>query len=224
MLPSVKVLVTMIERLTGRPVRMVDASDFPSLKLEYPAPERPAPLSSRPDWGVTLGVMDRGTFGSGAEATTVKAQATATDENGAARDLALSLSLSTRFVAEQRARVREGLSPLADPLLVSFGGTTGSTASGTSFALDLDPHSGLARLTLAADADASQVATATAAARSIISARNLDPQVNIASVVLMASAAFNSVRAAVAPISTPGLDRDRESDERRDTVNLDVTV
>ena len=224
-LPRIKVLVTMVERLTGRPVRMVDASELPSLTLETPRPERPPALSSRPDWGVTLGVMDRGTIGSSAEATTVTARATVTDEGGSSTDVSASIALSSRFVADQRARVRDGVSPLTDPLLISFGSTLSAIGSGSgNFLLDLDPHSGLARLTVAADADRGDLAAATSAARGIIAGRNLDPRVNIANVMVVSSVAMNAGRQAGAVPSNALSTYQPVEPERSEAIQLDVAV
>ena len=217
-----KVLVTMVERLTGRPVRMVDASELPSLTLEAPPPERPPALSSRPDWGVTLGVMDRGTIGSSSTATTVTARASVVDESGAIQDITASIALSSRFVADQRARVRDGVSPLTDPLLISFSSSIGS-ASG-SFMLDLDPHSGLARLTVAADAERAEVAAATSMARGIVSGLNIDPRVNISNVMVVSSVAMNAGRQAGASATGGVTSFQAREPERDEAIQLDVTV
>jgi len=224
-LPRIKVLVTMVERLTGRPVRMVDASELPSLSLETPPPERPPALSSRPDWGVTLGVMDRGTIGSSAEATTVTARATVTDDAGTSQDVSASIALSSRFVADQRARIRDGVSPLTDPLLVSFGSAVSSISSGSgNFRLDLDPHSGLARLTVAADGNQSDIASATSMARGIIAGLNIDPRVNIANVMVVSSVAMNAGRQAGSAPANALSTYQPVDPERSEAIQLDVTV
>ena len=224
-LPRIKVLVTMVERLTGRPVRMVDASELPSLTLESPPPERPPALSSRPDWGVTLGVMDRGSIGSSADATTVTARATVTDDAGTSQDVSTSIALSSRFVADQRARVRDGVSPLTDPLLISFGSALSAIGSGSgSFLLDIDPHSGLARLTVAADADRADISAATSMARGIIAGRNIDPRVNIANVMVISSVAMNAGRQAGAVSSNALSTYQPVEPERSPAIQLDVTV
>lgn len=224
-LPRIKVLVTMVERLTGRPVRMVDASELPSLSLEAPRPERPPALSSRPDWGVSLGVMDRGTIGSSADATTVSARATVTDDAGTSQDVSASIALSSRFVADQRARVRDGVSPLTDPLLISFGSALSAIGSASgNFTLDLDPHSGLARLTVAADADRADIAAASSTARGIIIGRNLDPRVNIANVMVVSSVAMNAGRQAGAVPSNALSTYQPADPERSEAIQLDVTV
>jgi len=219
-LPPLKVLVTMVERLTGRPVRAVDASELPSLSLEAPPPERPPALSSRPDWGVTLGVMDRGTLGATAEESTVKARATVTEADGSTQNLSMSIALSSRFVADQRARVRDGVSPLSDPLLVSFGGALDALASGgTSFGLDIDPHSGIGRLTSAAESNDSSLANA----RGLATAGAFDPGVNIGTVMAVSTVVANASRSLFAPRTDPA-NSYRVDPEREESIQLDVSV
>lgn len=218
-LPPIKVLVTMIERLTGRPVRLVDASDLPTLTLESPPPERPPALSSRPDWGVTLGVMDRGTLGAGADETTVKARATVAVPDSASQDLSISVALSARFVADQRARVRDGVSPLSDPLLVSFGGALDALKEGTtSFGLDVDPHSGIGRLTPTESSTASM-----ATARGLATAGGFDPGTNIGTVMAMSTVVANGARPLFAPRTDPATSY-RPVPERDESIRLDVSV
>jgi hypothetical protein len=218
-LPPIKVLVTMIERLTGRPVRLVDATDLPSLSLESPPPERPPALSSRPDWGVSLGVMDRGALGTGADETTVRARATVAAPDGAGQDLSMSIALSSRFVADQRARVRDGVSPLSDPLLVSFGGALDALHAGTnSFGLDVDPHSGIGRLTPTESSIASM-----ATARGLATAGAFDPGTNIGTVMAVSTAVANSARPLFAPRTDPATSY-RPVPDRDDAIKLDVSV
>jgi hypothetical protein len=148
-----------------------------------------------------------------------------TDDAGTSQDLSASLALSSRFVADQRARVRDGVSPLTDPLLISFGSSVSAIGSGSgNFQLDLDPHSGLARLTIAADADRGDLAAATSVARGIIAGHNLDPRVNIANVMVVSSVAMNAGRQA-GTLPSNALSTYQPADpERSEAIQLDVTV
>lgn len=220
-LPSVKVLVSMVERLTGRPVRIIDASELNSLKLENPPPERPAPLSSRPDWGVSLGVMDRGSTATSSEATTVAARATVTSADGSRQDLTVSIALSSEFVADQRARVRDGRSPMADPLLISVGSTMSSVRNGaTRFELTVDPASDVARLSVAPETTRSNV-IAEADSDRVAVARTLDPAAAKNAAVLSVGGAF-SARPLVSPLAATGYRPVKQ--ERTEAIKLDIAV
>lgn len=219
-LPPVKVIVSMVERLTGRPVRIIDASELNSLKLETPPPQRPTPLSSRPDWGVTLGVMDRGTADSTTGATTAAARATVTAPDGTRSDVSVSLALSTGFVTDQRTRVREGRSPLTDLLLISVDSALDALRSGvTDLGLEIDPTVGIARLTPAPDA-ARAVVVPSASDRPV-AVTELDPAMLRNAAALSAGGAFVT-RPLVSPLATAGfrvLER-----QRSDAVTLDISV
>jgi hypothetical protein len=121
--------------------------------------------------------------------------------------------------------VRDGVSPLTDPLLISFGSSVSAIGSGSgNFQLDLDPHSGLARLTIAADADRGDLAAATSVARGIIAGHNLDPRVNIANVMVVSSVAMNAGRQA-GTLPSNALSTYQPADpERSEAIQLDVTV
>lgn len=220
-LPPVKVLVTMVERLTGRPVRIIDASELNSLKLETPPPQRPAPLSSRPDWGVSLGVMDRGSSSTSSEATTVAARATVTAADGSRQDLTVSIALSSDFVADQRARVREGRSPMADPLLISVGSTMPWMKQGaTTFELGLDPGAGVARLSVAPEVTPSNLAAEADSDRAAVS-RTLDPAAVKNAAALSVGGAFAS-RPLVSPLAATGYKPLKQ--ERTEAIKLDIAV
>jgi hypothetical protein len=130
-----KVFVSMVERLTGRPVRMVDASDWPSMNLDYPPPERPPALSDRSDWEVSLGQMSVADTKDGGSAVVVSAVV----GSSSPEQVSVSLTLTPGFVAETRGRVEGGRSPLTDPVLVSAAGSIEAMRAGaSSFVLDVD--------------------------------------------------------------------------------------
>lgn len=213
----------MVERLTGRPVRVVDASDLPSAELEYPKPERPPALSSRSDWGVSLGVMNRGSYGIDESATEVVARASAVTEDASRQDLTMSLQLSDRFVADQRNRVRNGIPPLSDPLLITFGGNVSSLSNGaSSYAVDLDPRSGIARVTVGVDAVPADVQGAISAARLLVGSQPLSPTAGIPTIVVATAVTMANSFVADRP---PRLDAYRPvNDERTEAIQLDVSV
>lgn len=220
-LPPVKVIVSMVERLTGRPVRIIDASELNSLKLETPPPQRPAPLSSRPDWGVSLGVMDRGTTDSASAATTIAARATVTGSDGARQDLTVSVTLSSDFVADQRARVRDGRSPLADPLLISVGNSLDAMRSGaTNFDLGLDKVADVARLNVAPEASRTNLIADAESDRAAVT-RSLDPAAVKNAAALSAAGAF-ATRPYVSPLPSTGYRPLKQ--ERTEAIKLDIAV
>jgi hypothetical protein len=218
-LPPVKVVVSMVEELTGRPVRLIDAADWTSLDLDSPPPERPAPLSSRPDWGVALGAMDRPSNLTSYSASTVTAAATVTTADGNHRELSVSISLSAAFVADQRARALDGRSPLADPLLISLGPTVPALRQGaTSFELGLDLDADVARLAVAPELTRSNLDAEAGSDRAAV-ARALDPAA-MKNVAALSAGSTSVSRRLIASGATPEF---RMLDtERHEAIRLDI--
>jgi len=122
-----------VERLTGRKLELLSASDLaaPPPATATPAQEGSAP--SAPAWGATY---DREENHCEAEATTVKVTGLVRTADGREIALDLSLTMSREFVSRTAIHLRAGAA-LKDPLVVNF---TGSAAQLTErrIAFDLD--------------------------------------------------------------------------------------
>jgi hypothetical protein len=163
-----RVVVSMVERLTGRPVRVIDATDSAALSTGAPEADAMPTLSSQPTWGVTLGVMNRGNYGVTDGTAEVAARATVAKPDGTQHDLTVALHVSGEFAADQADRAKQGIPRPSDPLLLTFGGTFSAlTGKSTTFSLELDTHSGVARVTVGTDTDADGADTAASIARRI---------------------------------------------------------
>jgi hypothetical protein len=144
--PKLQALIAIIEKFTGRPVRVADASEVTGERRSRSDTDGAA--SSRRGWGVAIDAVRRVEE---TEATSVSIRASITEADGTTRELSLDLSMSRRFVEESRLSIRAGDAPMKDPLIVTLDGSMAHLADEvTSFDLDVDGTNDQVRLTAGA--------------------------------------------------------------------------
>ena len=142
--PKLQVLIAIIEKFTGRPVHVIDASDVTGDRSgATSATGAPAPRGR--GWGMQIDTVHRVEE---TEQTAVSIRASITDADGNRRELRLDLTMSRHFVEESRMRIRAGDAPMKDPLIVTLDGSMARLGDDTtSFDLDVDGTNDRVRLT-----------------------------------------------------------------------------
>ncbi|WP_026224806.1 hypothetical protein [Methyloversatilis thermotolerans] len=128
-------LVMLIEKITGRPVRFMRASDLPALadaKSASAAAEPGAPAAA--EWGM---IRETRTEYSEQESTRFAARGTVRTADGRSIEFDLQIDMSRSFSMSTSDTLREGNARLKDPLMLDFAGPA-SALSDQRFAFDLD--------------------------------------------------------------------------------------
>ncbi len=141
--PKLQVLIAIIEKFTGRPVHVIDASELTGERHEGLAPD---PRGR--GWGMQIDAVHRVEE---TEQTAVSIRASITEADGTQRELQLDLTMSRHLVEESRLRIRAGDAPMKDPLIVTLDGSMAHLGDDvTSFDLDVDGTNDRVRLTAGA--------------------------------------------------------------------------
>jgi hypothetical protein len=132
---KLKLLIAMIEAITGKPIKLLDNSELSQPPaagtthgnvISSPAPEA--------DWGMEYDFHESyAEF----EQTTVSASGTIKTADGKEISFQLDLSMSRHYYEETNISLRAGNAQRKDPLVVNFGGTA-AQLSDMKFSFDLD--------------------------------------------------------------------------------------
>lgn len=131
--PNMQALVQLIERLTGKKVRLWDGR---ALRAEAKAQETnatPNGSGQRQGWGV---VYQASSSYRETEQTTFTAAAKVQTSDGRTIDVTVELNMSRQFAADSQVTLRAG-DALKDPLVINFSGTAAQLTS-TRFSFDID--------------------------------------------------------------------------------------
>lgn len=138
--PRLRLLMDMVEALTGRSVKVFDAREL-QVDARAVSPVSPAGNAGRAPaaattagWGLEVDTLETvAEF----EHTRVNAQGVVNTADGKQISFTLQLEMSRAFVQTSRTSVRAGDAVRKDPLVINFGGTAAELAD-TQFAFDLD--------------------------------------------------------------------------------------
>lgn len=136
--PNLSLLIRLIETLTGRPVRLFDASQLTSPSNgDAPAQATAATATAEPDPGFSLDYQFRATR-SEYERTTVSAQGEVLTADGARVRFSLQLSMERAYSETVELRLQAGAAAQRkDPLVINFDGRA-AQLSDQRFEFDLD--------------------------------------------------------------------------------------
>jgi len=138
--PRLRMLIDMVEALTGRKIRVFDARELQATGASVPAPVTPpaagatAAAPQPAGWGLEIDSQTRVVE---AETTRVSAQGVIQTVDGQQIRFDLQLEMSRMFVQETSLSIREGDAVRTDPLVINFNGT-GAQLADAQFAFDLD--------------------------------------------------------------------------------------
>ena len=140
--PRLRLLMEMVEAITGRAVRVFDERELQPAASPVAAPAAPpsptaaaTPSGSTPaGWG--LG-MDQHERIAESEHTQVSIQGVVQTTDGQQIKVTLQLDMSRTFVQESSTTVRAGDAVRKDPLVINFNGT-GAQLTDTQFSFDLN--------------------------------------------------------------------------------------
>lgn len=135
--PRLKLLIMLIEKITGRPVHFANIGDLqsaPGSSATAPPSQAQAQAPARAGWGVAY---DYHATWSESETTTFSARGTVRTSDG--RDIAFRLDaeMSRSFSMTVSESFRAGDAVLKDPLMLDFAGPA-ATLSDIRFAFDMD--------------------------------------------------------------------------------------
>jgi len=139
--PRLQVLVDMLEALTGRRIRLFDASDLSlspgtEAALDDLAAAGQRTQSGRVGWGIEY---QRHEYREEAEQTSLHAEGRVRTADGREIRLELDLQMNRRFVEENHLSLRAGDAVKKDPLVVNLdGGPVRLTQDKLAFDLDAD--------------------------------------------------------------------------------------
>lgn len=139
--PRLQVLVDMLEALTGRRIRIFDASDLSlspetEAALDEVADQAQRAENGRVGWGIEY---ERHEYREEAEQTSLHAEGRVRTADGREIRLSLDLQMSRRFVEENHLSLRAGDAVKKDPLVVNLdGGPVRLTQEKTAFDIDAD--------------------------------------------------------------------------------------
>lgn len=141
--PHLQALARMIEAITGRPIRLLDAEDLQpgaggsdAAALEPPSSETAAQTatSSRQGWGL---VYEATSVRTEVESLSVQAQGEIRTADGRALSFSLELQMQTVQIETSHTSLRAGDAVLKDPLVLHFDGPVGELRD-ARFSFDLD--------------------------------------------------------------------------------------
>lgn len=133
--PKLKMLIAMIEAMTGKRIKLLDASELsqpPAAGASHgnngntPVPEA--------DWGMEYDFHESYAE---VEQTTISASGIVRTADGKEISFELKLSMSRSYYEETNISVRAGNAQRKDPLVINFGGTA-AQLSDQKFSFDLD--------------------------------------------------------------------------------------
>ncbi len=142
--PRLRLLMDMVEALTGRKMRIFDGSQLGTAGQAASLPSPSASSAGNTDaaspppppagWGLEF---DSTTRIAESETTRVSAQGVVNTSDGQQISFTLQLEMSRSFVQETSVSIREGDAVRKDPLVINFNGT-GAQLTDAQFAFDLD--------------------------------------------------------------------------------------
>lgn len=131
--PKLKMLIAMIEAITGKRIKLLDAAALtqpPTAGARQTNANPPAPA----DWGMEYDLHESYAE---MEQTTVSAQGLIRTSDGREISFQLDLSMSRSYYEERNVSLRAGNAQRKDPLVINFGGTA-AQLSDMKFSFDLD--------------------------------------------------------------------------------------
>lgn len=134
--PKLQLLISIIEAMTGRKVRVFDPGDLEPIKTEHvqqAAEAAQTPQNKRQGWGVEY---DRHETVSESEHTTFTAQGVVKTSDGKEIKFDLALEMKREFFQKSNVSIREGDAVKKDPLVINFNGTSAQLTD-TKFNFDL---------------------------------------------------------------------------------------
>ncbi len=143
--PRMRLLMDMVQALTGRAVRVFDAREL-QVGAAAAAPSQPPPVAANSSggavetpaapagWGLEI---DAQTTVAEVETLQVSAQGVVQTADGQQISFSLQLEMSRAFVQTSSTSIREGDAVRKDPLVINFGGA-GAELTDTQFAFDLN--------------------------------------------------------------------------------------
>lgn len=167
--PRLKMLIAMVEAITGKRVRIFDASELGQGNATSAAPtagdsaNANANTAANADFGLAY---DYHESYAEAEQTTVSASGTIKTGDGKEIQFTLDLSMSRSYAQSTDISVRAGNAARKDPLVINFGGTA-AQLSDQKFSFDLD-----------GDGDKEDIAQFASASGYLALDKNGDGQVN----------------------------------------------
>jgi len=170
--PRLRLLIDMVEALTGRKIRVFDASQLQATANPVSVPNlaaaaaasAPAEAAAVPaGWGLEI---DHHEFISESETTQVSAQGVVNTADGQQISFTLQLAMSRSFVQETSLSIHEGDAVRKDPLVINFNGS-GAQLTDAQFSFDLD-----------ADGQAENIAFVSGGSGFLALDKNADGQIN----------------------------------------------
>jgi hypothetical protein len=143
--PRLRLLIDMVEAITGRKMRVFDASQLRTADQPVSSPS-PSDISGDSAAGASSAVappagwgleFDSATRTVESETTRVSAQGVVHTSDGQQINFSLQLEMSRSFVQETSLTIREGDAVRKDPLVINFNGS-GAQLTDAQFAFDLD--------------------------------------------------------------------------------------
>ena len=165
--PRLTLIRGMLEWLTGRPVRIFDASELSSRNTETPVVDAPPAASAAPR-AAGFGVeYDRRESYSESEQTTFSASGTVTTADGREISFAVHLTMSRSYHEESQVSLRLGdAARKIDPLVLNFSGNAAQLTD-QRFSFDLD-----------SDGDSEQINFVAPGSGFLVFDRNRDGKIN----------------------------------------------
>ena len=133
--PKLKMLIAMIEAITGKRIKLLDTGELGQAPAAGAAPSNSS--NARPpeaDWGVEYDLHESYAE---VEQTTVSAQGVIRTADGKEISFQLDLSMRRSYYEETHVSLRAGNAQRKDPLVINFGGTA-AQLSDMKFSFDLD--------------------------------------------------------------------------------------
>lgn len=144
--PRLKMLIAMVEAITGKRVRIFDASELAPGNTAGAASSHAASTGASANTAATAADAANADFGlaydfhesyAEAEQTTVSASGTIRTADGKEIQFTLDLNMSRSYAQSTDISVRAGNAARKDPLVINFGGTA-AQLSDQKFSFDLD--------------------------------------------------------------------------------------
>lgn len=133
--PKLKMLIAMIEAITGKRIKLLDTSELGQAPAAGATPGNGSNARApEADWGVEYDLHESYAE---VEQTTVSAQGVIRTADGKEISFQLDLSMRRSYYEETHVSLRAGNAQRKDPLVINFGGTA-AQLSDMKFSFDLD--------------------------------------------------------------------------------------
>ncbi len=134
---NMRILKAMIEKFTGRKIKILDPADFENAaKVDETQPQPPSEGAAPPEelgWGLSYDYYESHYE---SESTSFSADGIVRTEDGREIEFSVDLNMSREFMSREEVHIRAG-DALTDPLVVNFAGTAAELTQ-TKFSFDID--------------------------------------------------------------------------------------